>query len=59
MLRATWEAGLKMKAIKPSDFAGMNVGTTVQTKEIRFPTEVRLCDRVRERLVNPPQQASI
>ncbi len=29
MLRATLKTGLKMKAIKPSDFADVNVDTTV------------------------------
>jgi IS5 family transposase len=51
MLKATLEAGLKLKAIKPTDFAHLNVDTTVQTKAVRYPTDARLCDRARERLV--------
>ena len=51
MLKATVETGLKIKAIKPADFAHLNVDTTVQTKAIRHPTDPRLYDRARERLV--------
>ena len=51
MLKATVEAGLKINAIKATDFAHLNVDTTVQTKAIRYPTDARLCDRARERLV--------
>jgi IS5 family transposase len=51
MLKATLEAGLKLKAIKPTDFAHLNVDTTVQTKAVRYPTDARLCERARERLV--------
>ena len=51
MLKATVEAGLKLNAIKPTDFVHLNVDTTVQTKAIRYPTDARLCDRARERLV--------
>ena len=51
MLKAILETGLKMKAIKPSDLTNLNVDTTVQTKAIRYPTDARLSDRVRERLV--------
>jgi IS5 family transposase len=51
MLKATVEAGLKLNAIKATDFARLNVDTTGQTKAICYPTEARLCDRVQERLV--------
>lgn len=37
--------------MKPTDFAHLNVDTPVQTKAIRYPTDARLCDRARERLV--------
>ena len=51
LLKLVVNAGLNLKAIKPSDLANLNVDTTVQTKAIRYPTDARLNDRVRERLV--------
>lgn len=51
LLKQTIEAGLKLKAIKPSQLKRINVDTTVQEKNIRFPTDARLYDRARERLV--------
>jgi hypothetical protein len=41
MLKAILETGLKMKAIKHSDLANLNVETTVQTNAIRYPTSHR------------------
>jgi len=43
--------GLRMKAIRPAELQRINVDTTVQTKAIRFPTDARLYQRMRERLV--------
>ncbi len=51
MLRATIEAGMKMRAIRPAELKRVNVDTTVETKAIRFPTDARLYQRMRERLV--------
>lgn len=51
MLRATIETGMAMKAITPAQLRHVNVDTTVQSKAIRFPTDARLYDRARERLV--------
>jgi len=51
MLRATIEAGIAMRAIRPAELKHVNVDTTVQTKAIRFPTDARLYQRMRERLV--------
>jgi IS5 family transposase len=51
MLRATIEAGLKMRVIRPAELKRVNVDTTVETKAIRFPTDARLYQRMRERLV--------
>jgi len=51
MLRATIEAGMAMRVIRPSELKRINVDTTVQTKAIRFPTDARLYQRMRERLV--------
>ena len=51
MLRATIEAGMAMRVIRPAELKRINVDTTVQTKAIRFPTDARLYQRMRERLV--------
>jgi len=51
MLRATIDAGIKMRVIRPAELKRINVDTTVQTKAIRFPTDARLYQRMRERLV--------
>ena len=40
-----------MDVIKPSELRRVNVDTTVQEKHIRFPTDPRLYDRMRQRLV--------
>src|SRR5215203_4343412 len=51
LLRETIEAGLRMGAIKPSELRRVNVDTTVQEKHIRHPTDPRLYDRMRQKLV--------
>ena len=51
LLRQTIETGLKLKVIKPSELRRVNVDTTVQEKHIRHPTDPRLYDRMRQRLV--------
>jgi len=51
MLRATIEAGMRMRVIRPVELKRINVDTTVETKAIRFPTDARLYERMRERLV--------
>jgi len=39
MLREIIEAGMRMKAIRPTELQRLNVDATVQTKAIRFPTD--------------------
>lgn len=51
LLEQTIRVGLEMKAIKPSELERVNVDTTVQEKHVRFPTDSRLYERARERLV--------
>jgi transposase, IS5 family len=51
LLKETVEAGLRLKAIKVSQLERINVDTTVQEKAVRFPTDARLYDRARQRLV--------
>jgi IS5 family transposase len=42
LLRETIRVGLRLKLIKPSQLRRVNVDTTVQEKNIRFPTDARL-----------------
>ena len=51
MLRATIEAGIQMRVIRPAELKRVNVDTTVETRAIRFPTDARLYQRMCERLV--------
>ena len=51
MLAETLRTGLKTKMIRPKDLKRVNVDTTVQEKEIRFPTDARLYHRSLEVLV--------
>jgi transposase, IS5 family len=59
LLKQTIEAGLKLKAIKSTQLKRVNVDTTVQEKDIRFPTDSRLYDRARERLVKEAKKRDI
>lgn len=51
MLAETIRTGLRGGFVKPADLKRVNVDTTVQEKNVRFPTDARLLDRSRERLV--------
>jgi IS5 family transposase len=59
LLKETIEAGLKLKAVKPFQLRRVNIDTTVQEKEIRFPVDSRLYDRARERLVKAASDRKI
>jgi IS5 family transposase len=59
LLRETIQAGLKTKAVKPHQLKRVNVDTTVQEKEVRFPTDARLYDRARQRIVNCAKERGI
>lgn len=59
MLAQIIEAGLKSKFIKPRQMERVNVDTTVQEKHIRFPTDARLYNRMRERLVKRAQKERV
>ena len=59
MLRATIEAGMEMKAIRPTQLQRINVDTTVQTKAVRYPTDARLYHRCRARLVKAARAAGL
>jgi transposase, IS5 family len=59
LLKETITTGLTLKAVKPHQLKRINVDTTVQEKEIRFPTDARLYDRARERLVAAAKERDI
>ena len=59
LLQETIKAGLKLKAVKPFQLKRVNVDTTVQEKEVRFPTDARLYDRARQRLVGAAKKRDI
>jgi IS5 family transposase len=59
LLKQTIEAGLKLRAVKQVQLQRVNVDTTVQEKETRFPTDARLYDRSRERLVKAAKERGI
>ena len=58
-MRETIEAGQRLKVIKPSELRRVNVDTTVQEKHIRFPTDARLYDRMRQRLVGAAREEGV
>ena len=51
LLAATIDAAIESKAVKACDLKRVTVDTTVQEKAIAFPTDSRLYNRARERLV--------
>jgi transposase, IS5 family len=59
LLKETIAAGLRLKAVKPYQLKRVNVDTTVQEKDIRLPTDARLCDRARPRLVKAAKEHNI
>ena len=59
LLKETIQAGLKLKAVKPHQLKRVNVDTTVQEKEVRYPTDARLYNRSRERLVKAAKERGI
>jgi IS5 family transposase len=59
LLKETISAGLRLKAVKAHQLKRVNVDTTVQEKDIRFPTDARLYDRARQRLVEHAKERGI
>jgi len=59
LLKQTILAAIKSGYLKPKDCERVNVDTTVQTKAVRFPTDARLYDRMREVLVSAANEAGI
>lgn len=59
LLSQTITTAVKERYLKRSQCQRVNVDTTVQTKDVRFPTDARLYDRMRERLVKTAQAEEI
>jgi transposase, IS5 family len=59
MLVESIKVGLRKGFIKKSEFKHITVDTTVQEKNIRFPTDARLYDRCRERIVAEARKANV
>jgi transposase, IS5 family len=59
LLKQTIVTAIKSGYLKPKECERVNVDTTVQTKEIRFPTDARLYDRMREVLVTAADESGI
>ena len=59
LLKETIEAGLKLKAVKRTQLKRINIDTTVQEKNVRFPTDSRLYDRARENLVKAAKRRQL
>ena len=59
LLSQTILTAVKQGYLKRTQLAKVSVDTTVQTKDIRFPTDSRLYDRMRERLVKSAMTENI
>lgn len=59
LLSQTIETAIKQKYLKRTQCQKVSVDTTVQTKAIRFPTDARLYDRMRETLVKTAKDEEI
>jgi IS5 family transposase len=59
LLSQTIQTAVKQRHLKKPQCAKVSVDTTVQTKAIRFPTDARLYDRMRETLVRTAQEEKI
>ncbi len=51
IVRVTVSAGVASKTVQAADFKRVNVDTTVQEKAVSYPTDSKLLNRSRERLV--------
>ena len=59
LLKQTIETAVKTGQIKKSSFQRLNVDTTVQEKNIAFPTDAKLYDKAREKLVKAARDRNI
>ena len=59
LLAESIQAGIKSGAVKTRDFKRVTVDTTVQEKAVTFPTDSKLLNRSRERLVKLCQRHQV
>lgn len=59
LLAELLQSGLRLKVITPGELEKVNVDTTVQPKAIRYPTDARLYERMRTRLVMQARREGI
>jgi IS5 family transposase len=59
LIQESLAVAAKTDAIKPSDLARVIVDTTVQPKAVMFPTDAKLINRARERLVRLAQKRGV
>jgi IS5 family transposase len=59
LLKTTIETALALKAVKPAEFERVIVDTTVQEKAIAHPTDSRLLEVARDKIVRLAQRAGI
>ena len=59
LLQESLAVATKTGAMKPSDLARVIVDTTVQPKNITFPTDAKLLNRAREKLVTLAQRLGV
>jgi IS5 family transposase len=59
LLGETIRTGIEEGHIKSSELTRVNVDTTVQTKAIQFPTDARLYNRMRQRLVTAARDEGV
>jgi IS5 family transposase len=59
MLKETIETGVAMMVITSTQSSHVTIDFTVQRKAIRYPTDARLYDRARERLVVQARKAEL
>ena len=57
LLQESLSVATRTEAIKPSELSRVIVDTTVQPKNVMFPTDARLLNRAREKLVRLAQEA--
>jgi IS5 family transposase len=59
LIQESLAVAARTDALKPSDLARVVVDTTVQPKAVMFPTDARLINRARERLVRQAQKLGV
>src|SRR5215208_3347070 len=59
LIQESLSVAVKTKAIKPSELSRVIVDTTVQPKNVTFPTDAKLLNRAREKLVRLAQRQGV